>query len=212
MGFAVSGSSVTVLMPIAPRAAWLARSLATLRLQTLTNWSLLAVLDGDCEQNRSTLSESGLGPRTTVVAVPEGTGVAGALNMGLQISDAEYVARLDADDECLPSRLEQPVEAMSMIQIAAFGTGPHSNQKRVANEMGHPTLPFPGWTNWSQALARARGQSLGLGVLVILRVHAKKPRAKQQTGSDTPQQSTPRTRIQPDPGFAPVGSRGRLCR
>jgi glycosyltransferase involved in cell wall biosynthesis len=100
-------------MPIAPRAEWLARSLATLRRQTLPSWSLLVVLDGDCEVNRRTLVESGLGSRTTVIAVPSGTGVAGALNVGLQSSDAEYVARMDADDECLPGRLEQQVEVMS---------------------------------------------------------------------------------------------------
>jgi glycosyltransferase involved in cell wall biosynthesis len=109
----VSEPSVAVLMPIAPRATWLAESLASLKRQTLTNWSLLAVLDGDCEHNRSVLSESGLGTRTTIIEVPAGTGVAGALNVGLRSSDAEYVARLDADDECLPERLEHQVRAMS---------------------------------------------------------------------------------------------------
>lgn len=102
-------------MPILPQARWLPEAIDSLCAQSYSQWSLVAVLDGSCAQNRETLERARLGGRLTVIQLPSGTGVAGALNAGLRSTDAEYVARLDADDTCVPERLSVQISAIVQL-------------------------------------------------------------------------------------------------
>jgi glycosyltransferase involved in cell wall biosynthesis len=99
-------------MPIAPEAAWLDECLASLQSQTFPSWELVAVLDGGCTKNESSLQSAGLGDRLRVIRLPRGSGVARALNSGLENTEAEFVARMDADDVSAPRRLETQFEAL----------------------------------------------------------------------------------------------------
>ena len=51
-------------------------------------------------------------------------GLAKSLNLGLDIAKGEYIARLDADDVCLPNRFEDQVRFLNEHpQIGVLGTG-----------------------------------------------------------------------------------------
>ena len=91
-------------------------------------------------------------------------GLAASLNLGLQISKGEFIARCDSDDVCLPNRLELQVNYlerhpeigvlggfMQIIndngQVTGLRTYPieHTDIERsmmVTNAMGHPTIMF----------------------------------------------------------------------
>ncbi len=93
-------------MPVASPAPFLAETLASVRSQTYEDWRLTVVLDGEDETSESLIR--GLVPddRLTLVTLSNRGGISRALNMGLEATKAEWVARIDADDRNLPRRLE----------------------------------------------------------------------------------------------------------
>lgn len=114
---------VGVLIPVAPEAPWLGECLASLMHQTFEDWVALVLLDGDCRSNRAVLESANLGDRLVTRVLPANTGVARALNVGLASVNAEYVARMDADDACVPARFAVQVEVMrAKRDLWALGT------------------------------------------------------------------------------------------
>ena len=100
---------VSVLMTIYNAAPFLRRTLDTLSAQTFGDWELVAVENGSRDDSRRILSEWG-DPRLRAIELPENIGRTPALRLGLEHARGEYVAVLDADDLCLPDRLQREVE------------------------------------------------------------------------------------------------------
>lgn len=124
---------ISVLMPIAPRAAWLDQATSSLLAQTHQSWHLLAVLDGECAENRAVLERPELDGRVRIKVLPGQSGVANALNAGLAEMRTELVARLDADDICEPDRLATQIkEFEGRPNLLVLGSG-----ATMINEQGH---------------------------------------------------------------------------
>jgi len=98
---------VSILVPVAPRAPWLGDCLDSIVAQTFQGWELVVVLDGDCDENRSSIESKDLGDRATLLVLQERSGVARALNRGLIRARGPFVARIDADDMCEPERIQR---------------------------------------------------------------------------------------------------------
>ncbi len=99
--------SISIVLPVFDAAATLPRALDSIHAQTLTDWELIAVDDGSTDASPRLLDRArALDPRIRVVSLPH-AGIAPALNAGIAAAQAEFVARMDADDECLPTRLER---------------------------------------------------------------------------------------------------------
>lgn len=96
-------SRVDVLLPVRAPAPWLQQTLAGLALQTYTNWRLLAVVHGEDRGIAEVIHESGV--PAEILYAPSTLTLSEVLNLGIEHSDAEYLARLDADDIPLPARL-----------------------------------------------------------------------------------------------------------
>jgi len=96
---------ITVLMPAYNAAKYLREAVESVLQQTFTNFELLIINDGSTDETAET-ALSFADRRITVVNC-EHKGVANALNTGLKLANAPLIARFDADDICLPNRLEQ---------------------------------------------------------------------------------------------------------
>jgi glycosyltransferase involved in cell wall biosynthesis len=104
-------TQISVLMPAyQPNPAWLRATINSLNAQTYPLWQLVLSLDGDdpatldaAHVARDTLAKG----HPLIVVRGERSGITGALNRGLAACNTPYTARLDADDLCRPSRLEQ---------------------------------------------------------------------------------------------------------
>lgn len=124
---------VSVLVPCAPRARYLAATLESLRRQTFEDWELLLVLDGECPENRA-VAEAALGDRVRFVTTPrERSGPAVARHLGLDHCKGSLLAFCDADDLCEPERLA--------LQVAEFDRRPELGllatwARRFASESG----------------------------------------------------------------------------
>jgi glycosyltransferase involved in cell wall biosynthesis len=96
---------ITVLMPAYNAGKYICEAIESVLQQTHRNFELLIVNDGSTDNTvRVVLSFND--PRIVLVN-KEHEGIAQALNTGLRLSDSHYIARFDADDICMPDRLEK---------------------------------------------------------------------------------------------------------
>ena len=100
-------TDVTVLMPARNAQETLAETLQSLAAQTFKDFTLLLV--NDASTDRTLEIVDAFRPRLAieVLSLAENAGVAGALNQGLARIAGPYIARVDADDIVLPTRLEK---------------------------------------------------------------------------------------------------------
>lgn len=95
---------ITVLMPAYNAAKYIREAVNSVLRQTFDNFELLIINDGSTD-NTAEIALSFTDPRVVVVNC-EHKGVADTLNTGLKLANAPLVARFDADDICVPTRLE----------------------------------------------------------------------------------------------------------
>jgi glycosyltransferase involved in cell wall biosynthesis len=101
----MTGPVVSVVMPVRDAAATLPAATDSLLAQTEPGWELVAVDDGSTDGSRAGLEGyARRDPRIRVVTAAR-RGLAAALQAGLSAARAPLIARMDADDVCLPERL-----------------------------------------------------------------------------------------------------------
>lgn len=101
----MSAPAVSVLMGVRDGAAWISRAVASVLAQTLTDLELVVVDDGSTDTTAALLS--GVRDPRLVVERQARAGLTAALNRALGRARAPLIARLDADDVALPTRLER---------------------------------------------------------------------------------------------------------
>jgi glycosyltransferase involved in cell wall biosynthesis len=112
---------VSILMPVFNGMPYLREAIESVLAQTLTNWQYVIVNDGSRDGTRDYLEA--LDDKRFVIIHQENTGISGAINHGLQHCTAPYIARLDADDIALPTRLaEQSAFLDAHPEVGLVGT------------------------------------------------------------------------------------------
>lgn len=96
-----------VLLPVRNGIDYLAEALDSICQQTFQDWRLF-VLDHGSTDGSFELAQlySEQDRRIVVRSLPHAQGLAGLLNIGLDLCDSKYVLRQDADDISLPNRLQ----------------------------------------------------------------------------------------------------------
>jgi hypothetical protein len=113
---------VTVLMAVHNGGADLARAVDSVLAQTFRDFELLVVDDGSTDGSAATIESYG-DDRVRLLRNDGNIGQVPSLNRGLAKARGEYVARLDHDDLCLPSRLERQVAVLEAERaVALVGT------------------------------------------------------------------------------------------
>jgi glycosyltransferase involved in cell wall biosynthesis len=104
--------AVSVLLPVRDALATLPECLDSLAAQTLADHEVVAVDDGSQDGSGAWLEERARAdPRVRVVRAPA-RGLVAALNDALAAARGVLVARMDADDVALPSRLALQAERL----------------------------------------------------------------------------------------------------
>lgn len=99
----VSVPVVSVIMPVKNGGQYLAEAVASILRQSFNDLELLLVDDHSSDEAIEQLDRSD--PRLRVLKSPQ-NGVVAAFNHGMQHAKGDYIARMDADDICMPQRLE----------------------------------------------------------------------------------------------------------
>jgi glycosyltransferase involved in cell wall biosynthesis len=103
-------------------APFLRETVESILNQTYTDFKFL-IIDNASTDNSRDIIRSYNDPRIELVPLPENIGQVAALNKGLDMIDTLFIARMDADDICLPQRFERQVEFMGANpEIGICGT------------------------------------------------------------------------------------------
>src|ERR1044072_3023762 len=116
---------ISILMPVFDTpAAYMAECWESIRAQTFREWELVLVDDGS--RSTETIAEIdriAADPRVVLIRLDENQGIAPALNVGLSRCRGKLVARMDADDKMLPTRLQRQFAYLqSHSDVAVVGT------------------------------------------------------------------------------------------
>jgi glycosyltransferase involved in cell wall biosynthesis len=103
---------VSVLMPVWNGEAFLAEAIDSVLAQTLSSFELIVVNDGSLDRTGEIVARYEQMDGRVRSCSQQNQGASVALNQGLMLATGKYVARLDADDVCLPDRLARQVELL----------------------------------------------------------------------------------------------------
>jgi glycosyltransferase involved in cell wall biosynthesis len=133
---------IDVLIPVYNGAQTIRTSLASIQTQTVQNIRIFVVNDGSTDETAEIVKNIAREDSRIYLVDKQNSGIVDTLNTGLQYCDAEFIARLDADDLSFPQRLE--------VQLAYL----RENEDCIAvgcriehiDEAGHllSNLPQPG--------------------------------------------------------------------
>jgi len=101
---------ISVLIPCYNAAETLPEALDSLRDQTLAEYEIVAIDDGSSDATLPLLQERARTDARLRVHTQAHAGIIAALNKGLTLCRAGYIARMDTDDYSYPERLERQVE------------------------------------------------------------------------------------------------------
>ena len=105
----MSTPTLSVVIPVYNAALYLESALASVQAQTFADFEIIAVDDGSSDHSKAIVDRiAASDTRLRVISRPN-TGIVGALNDGLAAARGEFIARMDADDLCLPERFEKQV-------------------------------------------------------------------------------------------------------
>lgn len=97
---------VSVLMPCFNASSTLDEAIESILGQSMPDFELVVVDDGSTDRTYPMLLQWAQRDSRIKVFKQTHTGIVQALNFGLACCQAPYIARMDADDYCLPERLE----------------------------------------------------------------------------------------------------------
>lgn len=154
---------ISVLMPAYNAESYVLESVQSVLAQTYENFELLVIDDHSTDRTLEIVS--GISDRRLrIIQSPVNMGVVGALNRGMSVATGRYIARIDADDLCLPTRFAQQREYLEkspqtmilgtdmsvldggMIRFNRPATNPDPKITHwmllVGNPIGHPSMMF----------------------------------------------------------------------
>lgn len=109
--------SVTVLLTVYNGGAYLREAVESVLAQTHEDFELLVIDDASTDGALESIPPD---PRIRVLRNERNIGQIPSLNRGLREARGDYVARLDADDVCLPHRLERQIELLDRLPDVAL--------------------------------------------------------------------------------------------
>ena len=120
-----SSPAISVLMTVYNGERYLLEAIDSIRAQTFADYEFIVVDDasddGSVEIARRCMAEDG---RIRLLALERNRGQAAALNHGLAAARGEFVARMDADDVCAPTRFQKQLDYLrAHPDIGVLGCG-----------------------------------------------------------------------------------------
>ncbi|BCX19390.1 MAG: hypothetical protein KatS3mg117_3072 [Geminicoccaceae bacterium] len=103
---------VSVVMPARHPVPWLEQAVRSILNQDMDDFELIIVDDGS-EDDAEIRRVARIDRRIRLVRQQENLGVAVALNTGIALARAPFVARMDADDIALPDRLRRQIDHLA---------------------------------------------------------------------------------------------------
>jgi glycosyltransferase involved in cell wall biosynthesis len=104
---------ISVVMPVYNAEAYLDQAIRSVLGQSFEDFELICINDGSTDESGKILNNWAIRDQRIRLISRSNTGIVGALNEGLAAAQGELIARMDADDVCLRSRLTNQVSYMN---------------------------------------------------------------------------------------------------
>ena len=123
---------VSIVMSCYNSESTMDKAIESICNQTFSNFEFLIIDDGSTDNTLEKLSDwSSKDDRIILIKNERNIGLAASLNKGIEKARATYIARMDADDEALPKRLElQVAYLLNNRHIDLLGTAIIRRNKR----------------------------------------------------------------------------------
>ena len=100
-------------MPVFNGAAGVDRAIRSIQDQTVRDWQLIVIDDGSTDGTDRLLADWSKRDHRVQFFRIDHSGIVAALNFGIEKASAPFIARMDADDEASPDRLESQFSFLS---------------------------------------------------------------------------------------------------
>jgi glycosyltransferase involved in cell wall biosynthesis len=122
--------TISIILPTYNRAALIGETIASVRLQTYTNWELIIVDDGSVDNTEEVVAA--IGDHRIRFYKAGRIGIGGTVkNIGLEKATGELIAFIDSDDLWAPAKLEKQVKALQQYPEAGFSLTGGYNFRQV---------------------------------------------------------------------------------
>ena len=101
----MSAPAISIVLPAYNCSPYIAETINSLLSQTFTDFQLIIINDGSTDDTEHII-QLYHDPRITYLKNESNKGLVFTLNRGIQASEGNYIARMDADDIALPQRLQ----------------------------------------------------------------------------------------------------------
>ena len=132
--FTCSNPGVSVLLPVYNSANYLRESIESILNQSFKEFELLIICE-PCTDGSIEIIKSYKDSRIIHIQNEKRLGLINSLNMGIELAQGEYIARMDADDVSLPERLAKQVEFLDAHpEVGVLGCA-----VQVIDDYGNPS-------------------------------------------------------------------------
>jgi glycosyltransferase involved in cell wall biosynthesis len=129
-------AQIDVLMSAYNAGRFLSETLASIQAQTIRDIRIIVVDDGSTDNTAEVIAEAALlDPRIHVIRQANG-GIVAALNAGLAVCTAAFIARHDADDISDPDRFKRQIEYFEANPDCVAVAGPARHIDEAGRELG----------------------------------------------------------------------------
>lgn len=97
--------TVSVLLPVLNGERYLSEAIESVLRQTFSDFELFILDDGSTDASPTIARSYAAHDQRVQVHTHPASGLAATLNRGLELARGRYIARMDADDVCMPQRL-----------------------------------------------------------------------------------------------------------
>lgn len=113
---------ISVVLPVYNSEKYLEKAINSILNQTFNDFELIVVNDGSTDKSVNIIKKFMLLDKRIKLIDRNNKGIVSSLNEAINLSKGEYIARMDADDICLPSRFKDQIEYMKKNDLDLCGT------------------------------------------------------------------------------------------
>lgn len=132
---------VSVVMPVYNGEEYLSKAIESVLGQTFKNFEFIIVNDGSRDNSIDIINRYAAADSRIKVISRENRGLIASLNEGIEKSSGKYIARMDADDICLPIRFDLQVRYLEENNIDICG-GDYLIIDKNGNIISDIVVPF----------------------------------------------------------------------
>lgn len=134
---------ISVVMSCYNAADFLAEAIESILQQTFTDFEFIVIDDGSSDSTLDIIKKYSAKDSRIVVIDKKNSGLTDSLNIGINVSRGRWIARLDADDIALPTRLEEQIAFVNRsAEIVLLGSDfiEIDQHGKVIKAQSYPTL------------------------------------------------------------------------